>query len=70
MQIRLLVDYRGRETQEALVLTGQVVEMRDTDAQLLIKNGWAEVVEMPPPEPKPTTRSRRAKEGVNVTETN
>ncbi len=64
MQIRLLVDYRGRETGEALIYRGVVVDMPDADAQLLIKNGWAEEVgQFANPPPKLHSQRRKAKEG-------
>ena len=44
MKIRLLKDHMGRETNEIRYFLGDVIELDDANAMILISNGWAEVV--------------------------
>ena len=44
MKIRLLKDHMGRETNEIRYFSGDVVELDDANAMILVSNGWAEIV--------------------------
>ena len=57
MKIKLLKDFRGKETKEVFYLTGSVIDLRDDYAKRLIDLGFAEkitggeteVIQPPPP---------------------
>lgn len=59
MKIRFLVDYRGVLTGEEYFLAGAVADGLE-NAEALVAEGRAEVVESPP-EPAPTPRRSRKK---------
>lgn len=64
MQIKFLVDFRGRETNERYYTAGQLVELDDQTAARLIADKRAESAEPEPeaqPEPEQTPKKGRRK---------
>ena len=70
MKVKFINGFRGKETNEVYYEPGQVVDLDDDTAALLIRDGRCTAVEIEivveePPKPKPATRrSRKAKGSV------
>jgi len=63
MNVRFLVDFRGKLTREHFYRAGEEAEFEDAVAEALVSQGWAEHVAPPappepPPAPKPTKKGK------------
>ena len=61
MIIKMLVDFRGRETNEQYFQAGQVIEVPDDIAARLIENKRAELAETETPLAQPAKKGKKTK---------
>jgi hypothetical protein len=59
MKIKMLIDFRGRETNEQYYQAGQTVDLPDDIAARLVADKRAELAEQPTPQAQPAAKERR-----------